>query len=355
MNKKIIKPIVFILILCILVFIITKICWLDPTSITYFYKEPNNSIDIVYLGSSNAHHHFNSTLAYNEYGFTTGFLSTDSQAFPLTKYCIEEARKYQSPELYIIDIVKVCEDTETFDKYDTFSDESIRRTTDSFKFSQNRINAINDLLSYREDIPKEDYKNFYFSFFIYHNRWKQIPGMLKRVVLGNAKEYYKGYKFIEENSSIEPYEKYIWTEKITSLSEKNKEVLIDLINYIKDKNLNVLFVVPIRCYKTELNEKINDAIRIINENNLNIINFNTLEDFNTTIDFSTDLYNERHLNVYGATKYTLYFSKYLKDNYDLKDHRDDKDYDSWKVEYNEFKKKFKKITDKDFENLLEEV
>ena len=55
-----------------------------------------------------------------------------------------------------------------------------------------------------------------------------------------------------------------------------------------------------------------------------------------------------------ATKYTLYFSKYLKENYDLPDHRDDKKYNSWKTEYKKFKKQYKKLTKNNFDDLLKE-
>ena len=36
-----------------------------------------------------------------------------------------------------------------------------------------------------------------------------------------------------------------------------------------------------------------------------------------------------HLNFLGATKLTAYFGSYLKDNYDLTDHRQDEVYSSW--------------------------
>ena len=64
------------------------------------------------------------------------------------------------------------------------------------------------------------------------------------------------------------------------------------------------------------------------------------------------LLNFAHLNVYGATKYTLWFSKYLKENYELPNHKNDVNYSSWSSEYDRFKDNFKKITDKDFNEIL---
>ena len=341
MNRFIIRVIIFIFGFLLLLYCVTKVLWLAPTPITNFYDEPNNSLDVVYLGSSNAYAHFNTVLAYDLYGYTTGLFSTDSQPFSLIKYGLMETQKYQKPTVTVIDIAKVSE------KISTFSSEEIRKTTDSMRFSRNRINAINDVLSYKTEVGKNEYLNYYFSFFMYHNVWKDPT---KQTILGNN-ALYKGYLFNEYTSKIEPQNTYKWDQNVLDLNKENKQILISLIDYIKLNDLNVIFVVPVRKYDSDVNKQINDAIRIIKDNNLNVINFNDLEDFNT-IDFSTDLYNSAHINVYGATKYTLFFSKYLKDNYELENHKNNRRYDSWNKEYERFKNNFKKITNKNFDNYL---
>ena len=79
------------------------------------------------------------------------------------------------------------------------------------------------------------------------------------------------------------------------MTEESKEILLNLIDYIKTNNLNVLFVIPPRYFEEEKVMQLNDVTRILQENSFNVINFNTLEDFK--VDFSTDFYNEAHLNV----------------------------------------------------------
>ena len=342
MKKNILKTIVFLLILCMLLYMVFHILWVSPNAISYFYKEPKNSLDVIYIGSSNAYIHFNTTLAYDLYGITTGVLSVDAEPFLLTNSLIEESKKYQTPSLYIIDIAKAVDDL------DFFSEAYIRKTIDAMKFSKNRNNAINEVFSYKKDINKKEYINWYFSFLMYHNSWKNIS---KYNIVGN-KNLYKGYYFLEDTAQVEPQDKYIWKKDKMELQDDNKKILTSLIDYIKTNNLNVVFVVPIRCYDDETNGRLNTAIQIIKEDGLDVINFNTLDDF--TIDFSTDLYNYAHINVYGSTKYTLYFSKYLKENYDLKNHKGDKNYNSWDSEYTRFKENYKKITKKDFDELLKE-
>lgn len=341
--RKIIKTIIFLIIFCIILCIISKILWLKPTPISYFYNEPKNSLDIIYIGSSSAYYQFNSVLAYNMYGYTTGFLSAETQPFVFTKYMIKEAEKYQNPSLYVIDLTRVV------NNMDEESETMIRKTTDSMKFNKNRIDAINEMLSYKKEINKKDYINYYFSFLLYHNSWSNI-GKMKVNIIG-LKELYKGYLLRERALDIEIQEKYEWTDSVLELQPENKQILMSLIEGIKANNINVIFVIPNRYFDEISQARFNYVIKILQENELDVINCNELDELNN-IDFNTDFYDYGHLNVYGQTKYTLWFSKYLKENYNLPDHRNDVRYSSWDSEYKRFKDNFKKLTDRNFDDLL---
>ncbi len=133
----------------------------------------------------------------------------------------------------------------------------------------------------------------------------------------------------------------------------NKNILIHLIEYIKKNDLNVIFVIPKKLYIDKakgIPERLNTIIDIMNNNNLKIINFNTLDDFE--IDWKKDLHNWDHLNVYGSTKYTMYFSKYLKKYYQLEDHRNKENDLSWEREYQRFKDDYKKYTNQNFDDII---
>lgn len=340
--KRIIKCTIFILIFCALWHYTFSILWLPRTTVSYFYDEPDNSLDIIYIGGSNAHHHFNNMLAYDLYGFTTYFLSSGIQPFALAKYLIEESEKTQKPELYIVDLARLPDDL-----IGDYREDWSRYIVDSMKNSKTRINAINDLLGYAK-IDKFDYINYYFSFFKYHNSWKNVneENFQKKI------ELYKSYFFYSPAEEINPQPEFIWTDEIIDLQPENQKMLLDLLDYIKLNNLNVLFVIPKSTYWTPGYQRLNAAASIIKEYNFDVINFNTLDDLN--IDYATDFYDDIHLNVYGATKYTLYFSKYLKEHYNLKDRRDDSNYNSWNQEYLKFKQDFQKITGKNFDDVVNE-
>lgn len=342
--KKIIKLILFLFIFAFIWNHIFRILGLIKNPIGYFYDEPRNSLDVVYVGSSNANTSFNTVLAYNLYGFTTGMLSTESQSFINVKYLIKESEKYQKPKLYIVDIAKLADDFR-------YLEDGCRKTLDSMKFSLNRIDAINELL-YNADIPKSEYIGYYFNFLLYHNHWKTVNIVNFKNQENSWDIYYKGYLFNKITSEIEPQQEFVWSDESFTLQDNNKPILLDLIKYIKDNNLNVLFVLPNREYWYPQLQMLNDAMSIIRENGLEVINFNALDEFK--LNPATDLYNQSHINVYGSTKYTLYFSKYLKEAYNLDDHRNDDLYISWEKDYERFKADFKSITKQDFDKVLEE-
>ena len=338
--KNFIKSIVFIIIFLIIFCCVFKVLWLGKTYVSFLiYDEPKNSSDIVYIGSSAVYTYFNPVLAYDLYGFTTCFCATGSQPFNAIKYLLKETQKYQNPELYIIDLATSIED------WDFFDEGAIRRTTDSMKFSKNRIDAINEILKYK-GIDKKDYINYYFSFLRYHDIWRDIT---KENFTKN--EYsYKGFILSPESSKNIYIDEFNWKDDIMEISAEKKQILMELIEYIKVNNLNVLFVVPKRGFEEEIIKQLNNAIEIIKESGLDIINFNTLEDF--SVNYATDFYNTSHVNIYGATKYTLYLSKYLNDHYDLPNHNGDEAYNSWENEYVRFKQDFKALTKKDFNKIL---
>ena len=237
--KKIIKSIIFIIIFCVIFKYVSSILWLNPTPISKFYDEPKNSLDVVYIGASNAYVHFNTTLAYKKYGFTTGLISTDSQPPMFIKYFLKEAQKYQKPSLYVIDLVNFMHDDGLIEEV------TVRKSLDSMKFSSNRIEALEEALPYL-DIDKGEYINYYFSFLKYHNRWKELS---KINFTKDDEGFYKGYLFSKLTSGIEPQEDYVWNSQKMEISQMNKEVLNELIEYLKSTNLEVLFVIPKRIYR----------------------------------------------------------------------------------------------------------
>ena len=338
--KNTLKIILFTLIFIIIWNYVFSILRIDKNNISDFYLEEDNSLDIIYIGGSNVEQYFNSMLAYHLYGFTTSLLSTSAQPFTATQSLIEETQKTQNPKLYIIDLARSQYD------YPAESDDAwIREVVDEMPISVNKIKTINKVLKYG-NISKNEYINYYFSFLKYHNKWKNIT-------VDDFQHLWtlKGYAMWDKTVQTQKQERQKWNDEKTSLFKPNMKVLLELINYIKLNNLNTLFIVPIiNSLSSTEQMRFNEAISILEQNNIKVINFNTNEQL--YIDYATDFYESSHLNVYGSTKYTIYFAKYLKENYNFQDHRNDPRYYSWDEEYENFKYFFNYLTNEDFEKIL---
>lgn len=331
--KKIRNSVIFIAIFLILFYYVNKVLSLTPGPIKNFYKEPKNSIDVVYVGSSNAFAHFNTVLAYEEFGFTTGMIASNGQPFQALKHLVEESRKTQKPKVFVIDMANLYYTKE-------FHEGAIREVNDSLRFSKNKLSLTKELLK-QSDIKEKEYVDYYFNFFKYHSSWKYV-----NYNNFNQTYLYKGYLFQDSTTKILPQENYSWNYDIIPMNKTQKRIVNDLIKYVKKNNLEVIFTIPIRNYTPELMGNLNDLTKVLEEKQLKIINFNTINEIG--IDYSHDLYNTSHINVWGATKYTRYFANYLKQNYDLPDHRNDKNYETWHKEYERFTGDYKKIINEEF-------
>ncbi len=334
--KNLIKISLFLIIFCQIWNGVFSILGITKNSVTYFYKEPKNSLDIAYFGGSNAYAHFNTVLAFHEYGFTTGMLSTDAQQFISVKHLIKEAQKRQKPKVYVIDISNTTV---------IYPEEgAIRRVVDSIKPSTNRFEAVKEYLE-MFNIPKEEHINYYFSFLTYHSSYKNI-----NEYKFTRSDLFKGYYYNEYTSGIDPQKKVPWIKGTAPLAEDVNKEFNELIDYINKEKLNVLFIVSPKLYSEDVMQKLNTIVEICENNNYEVLNFNKID---LGIDYSHDYYNHAHLNVYGATKFTTYLGKYLKENYNLPDNRGGYYYSSWEKEYERFKEEYRKIIGTGFESLIE--
>lgn len=53
--------------------------------------------------------------------------------------------------------------------------------------------------------------------------------------------------------------------------------------------------------------------------------------YESGIDPDTDFYNSTHLNIYGAQKISSHLGRFLQENYQLTDKRNNPDYEQWNI------------------------
>ena len=168
--KKAVKILFAVLVFCLIYLFIFN--WLyvpDPNTasmIRSIYKERENSLDVVYFGSSAAYSAFNPVLAYHEYGFTCYDFCSGAQPLCAVKYLIRDAEKTQDPSLYIIDLRQAC-----FLIQDSVY---IRRISSNMPFSINKIQAIRGMMQYLENPNGSDFWDYFLRYSFFHNRWSEL-------------------------------------------------------------------------------------------------------------------------------------------------------------------------------------
>ncbi len=331
-GKYIIKSVIFVLICCILLGVVSRIVTVNTANYEYalmtsIYKEPEDSLDAVYIGSSNCFVFWNSLVAFEEYGITVLPFASNSQPINAAEYLIKEAVKTQPNSLYIVNVNSLVEND--------LNDYGMHKLLDYLPFSLNKLKLTNYITGLA-NLTAEEKAEYYFPLIRYHSSWNEL-------VSGNFSNKFVDYK----NSSTHPNylnvisdvaDKFTPSTERSEISDVLKSSIISLLDYIKETDLNVMFVTVPQARGNEEDTKkyntLNDMIASYGYPTLDLLN--GVE--NTGIDFSTDCYNQCHTNIHGSLKFTHYLAEYLVENYNFADKRNEPNYDSWNKAFERYQK-----------------
>ena len=313
MKKKYVSRTIKILSFALAAFLImtfTQVrCDHNKIRLDGFYMEEKNSLDVVLLGASEVYTAFSSSLAYDEYGFTSYPYATEANYVDLFESQIKEIQSTQNPKVLLIEMNGAL-----YDKKMKNKDVKLRRFTDSMPCSQNKIDTINQFGD------KDEKLSYYFPWIKYHGSKSAIGRFPDNIALhlrGNS-----ALKGVSGKSKSVFKGKIIDVEGDTSkkkLPAETEEKLRSFLQYCKDNKLeNVVFAkFPHRITKKKFYERFqmgNTMGEIIREYGFDYLNFeNNCKDVG--LDYKEDFYNDDHMNIYGQQKFTKYLGKILVDKY----------------------------------------
>ena len=301
----------------------------SETIMKEFYQQEENSVDVVYFGSSATQRAYVQPLAFHNDGIAGYSLACGSQPFMLTKYIMEEVLKTQKPELFIVEVRGACKPPEEL------WDVAVRRLIDNMKLSSTKVRAVRDVVQYAEGTETgidETGLSYIFPLLKYHGRWNpsKQPKYFTNI------DYYKGYTMdwgvCFRCTEIHPL---VYTEdNVLPIHEKTEKALVELLDYCDTIDTKVLFVVsPYEASEKGMG-KINYSKNIIESRGYEVLNFLPVEQREMLgLNDKDSYYNREHLNYNGSLMYTDYLSKYIKEHYGVTDRRGDSRYDSWEKQY----------------------
>lgn len=342
-NKKTLKRvIIFIIIFIILFLFVNKLYnpvgttgeWKPSFTIIDYYKQSKDTVDVLFIGSSNVYADVSPLEIYGRTGTTAYSFATPEQKVWTSYYMIKEALKTQKPKVIFL------ETGEFFSDQNDQKEASQRKAIDTLKFSQNKIDMMNDKVY---NFSFFDKLSCIFPVLRFHSRWSNL-GWTDITKFYNTDEYsYKGYIL---DKSVKSYTDKREEEDTTNLLQMPDTVknYLEKIIELCEENECELVLMSMPTPKAWSQEKHDDIETYALQNDLNFIDLNT--DDNIYINWEEDSSDGGlHLNIYGAERVGEYLATYIDENYELPDHRNDDsistNWDSLLEKYNDNKETLK--------------
>ena len=318
MLKKTIRIIAFLMCaLLIFMFAVSILRFKSSDGINQmyaFYNNEENTVDVLFLGSSHMYTNVNTGILWSDYGIAAYNLGGAEQPFWNSYFNLKEALKTQRPKVIVLEIY-----SSTIQRTDYQNQFWRVENLFGMRFNRNFIDAE------QVSIKEEDHLEYLNRFARYHSRYTMITK--DDFTYDDEMKNFKGFvpKFGTVSQGRIDVEH---VNETTNPNEKMDDYMVKMVELAKEENIPILFVCSPYVISEDSQTIFNYIYQYAEENGVPYLDFNVRYD-ELGIDFSQDFYDYSHLNEKGNAKYTNYLGSYLKENYELPDHRGDERYVSW--------------------------
>lgn len=252
--------------------------------------EKKDSIDVLFLGDSEAWATFAPLQFYNEYGFTSYNCAFPGQWTYDSLAVLKKTLQYQNPSTVVLEA--------------------------------NLLYSAPNVLKF----------NLFQYFPVFHSH-----GYYKMLGLKHNPDKSKGANINSQCNAYTGDINYMSKKvKRNKFHGKNLEYLNELLSYCKEKNIQVIIVSSVSALNWTEGKHLG-VQAWCDEKDVTYIDYNEPENYNRlSFDWSTDTRDKGdHVNQSGSDKICSDFGKILVEKYALPDHRQDVEYSSWQSIYNE--------------------
>ncbi len=274
-----------------------------------FYQEQRDSLDAVFIGASDMYTSFMPGRAYEQYGFTSYLLASESITSEGVKTAVKEVVRTQHPGIIVIEA----------NAFLYADDKNDANQAHIHKFFDNLPLSFNKLEYIQKHVPVDEKWEYVFPLMKYHGLWTEYPERFY-MMASNLSLDVRGYNYLKgfrTTAQVYNAKKECLNSQLSSetgeldLDPKLEAQLMDLLDYCDRQNLNVVFVRAPHYVTKDTYDRVkrsNRMAKIVNERGYS---YYTLENdaVRIGIDEKHDFYNEDHMNIYGALKFTDYLSE----------------------------------------------
>ncbi|MBO4336602.1 MAG: hypothetical protein J5842_00840 [Lachnospiraceae bacterium] len=295
-------------------------------NVTAEFYDVETPLDVVFFGSSTVYNAVAPDLLWEKYGFTSYTRANASQTLWQSYYLIRDTVKNNRPKVITLDM--------SFMKYgeDFFEEASNRKAIDGMRLSPDKMMCA------RASMWKEEsLYSYIFPVLRFHSRWDELKGEDYRYAIKRPQVTYDG--FIPEFGRVEHPEEFDPIIKDDfSFPAKSEKYLEMIIDYCAKEDIPLLLMKTPTFINTWVPEYDRQLETIAGEHeNCDYVNF---DESAGVIGLKRDedyIDGHSHLNVDGAEKFSGFFGQYIRDRYDLPDHRGDDTYSTvWDDRYTRY-------------------
>ncbi|SFU85087.1 hypothetical protein [Butyrivibrio sp. M55] len=282
-----------------------------------FYGLEKNSLDVVFIGSSNIHCNINPNVIWNSFGITSYDFSCDQQELGTSYYYLQQVFETQKPKVVVVDIMGNGEQDE------------IDNTRAHFAFDHMK----NDIYKYKAiwNRTKSARLEMMFPLIAYHDRWKELTQNDYQYIPNQYNILKGAFIYMTANECERPQ---IPTEiPVSELPEKTKYWIEAIQELCNEHECKCLFIkAPYSFYEDSWFSYFNAFEDYCVDKGFSFINLNKYVD-DMGISFATDFSDGMHMNWEGQQKLSIYIGDYLVKHYSLEDKRGVTDYSKWDDDY----------------------
>lgn len=326
--KKIIKIISFILIACGVILLTYKVLsWKDTTgayisSIEQLKNTPDNTIDVVFVGSSHVYCGVAPHVLWEDAGISAFDLSISGMDRYSAYYHTKHMLKTQRPKVVAVDLFPII-----FDKHEDLANEY--RNMMSMPFSRNAVELVSAYSELNkaevEEEPQKIASDYLTRWPIIHTRYKELQ---KGDFFKTPENTYirgEGLNFGISGVDLSVTRSYTDAGDLTKEQMQWLDSFIDLADEYGFRL--VFFVCP---YSAQYRDMllINAAGEYVSGRD-NVTYINEIFDNSYKLDCEKDFYDFGHLNAEGAKKHTRWLYKKVLKQLNLKNHKGDPKYIAW--------------------------
>ncbi|MBQ9228859.1 MAG: hypothetical protein IJ168_08525 [Eubacterium sp.] len=302
----------FILVFALIIGVLSRGPFSNKQGTTYnnYYRkaysyllEPEDTIDVVCMGTSEAYTGFIPNAVFEKYGYTCLNTSMTYQTSMRTYTFLTDLLKHQDIKVLVLETDMLYYGYHSNDSYTTPFYEKYTAAAEPF-FSRVSESRFDDIVSTHASV------------FNFNDRWKRLEPQELVTSFHSLEpyDYNHGYYFVTKtDKAVKPNKNMEPTDEVAVMPYESHWYLDKLIDLCQDKGIAVvLFEFPqARDYSYAKHNAIQQAA---DRDGVTFVDMNLmLEELG--IDYTTDFRDAAHVNYSGAVKVTDYVADYLHAHY----------------------------------------